>query len=164
MTGHTVSMRRGQGRPQGATSPMTELPPEQGRFDLADFAGAITSEELARIRAFIASAPWTPAKWAEGTRAQHQYVMRDAVDGADFDAFVDLIFEQGYKARWRNPITNRTYFNRYYECGPWTYWLIFKPRCLNREHRSVDTLRRPVSKAEAEAQLELGYPPVEDEK
>ena len=106
-------------------------------------------ELIERVEAW----PWTPAKWAEGTRAQHRYVMSfwPEVAEADFNAFARLVRAEGYKGKWGpSPRNGRSYASIYYEAGSWTYWWF--PRCFNREHRSVDTLRRPVSRAEAEAQ------------
>jgi hypothetical protein len=110
---------------------------------------------LADAKAFIDVVPWTPAKWAAGTDARHEYVMVmwAEVDGDQFHAFYRLIREQGYKAKWTNPETGKTYYNRYLELGEWTYWWV--PRTMNREHRSTPTLRTPASAAETEAQLSL---------
>ena len=112
---------------------------------------------LDEAREFIASVPWTAAKWARETDARHEYVMEfwPEVASGDFAAFARHIKAVGYKARWGpNPVTGKSYSNVYFELEPWTYWWF--PRCLNREHRSVDTLPSPVSAAEADAQLRLG--------
>lgn len=91
----------------------------QGKAATAPVATEFT---LADAEAFIQAAPWTAAKWAAGTDARHEYVMVmwDEVDGDEFHAFYRLIREQGYKAKWTNPETGKTYYNRYLEVGEFT--------------------------------------------
>ena len=110
----------------------------------------ILSEE--DLMALIAAWPWRPALWAEGTDARHEYVMQFWVADSDFISFSQHIRQHGYRAKWGR------YSLVYFEAGNWTYWVLDKPPCINREHRSVPTLRKPASRAEAEqapAQLRL---------
>jgi hypothetical protein len=113
--------------------------------------------EVVEFQPVLEGWTWTEAKWAKETDARHEYVMVDDTEQEDFHAFYRMLREHGYKAKWTNPVNNKTYYNRYIELGEWTYWWV--PRCMNREHVSVrdagKTLRTPASAAEANAQLSL---------
>lgn len=102
----------------------------------------------ADVQECIREWPWTAAKWAKDTDARHEYVMSMWDEVREwFWPFVKYVRAEGYKAKWTNPVTGKTYSNTYLELGEWTYWWV--PRCINREHTSVETLRIPPSAAEA---------------
>lgn len=107
------------------------------------------TQQIFKPEPLIQAWPWTAAKWCKDTDARHEYVMSTwpEVDSDDFHAFYRHLREEGYKGKWTNPVNGKTYYNRYVEVGEWTYWWV--PRCINREHVSVPTLRIPASAAEA---------------
>jgi hypothetical protein len=115
----------------------------------------MNEKDSERLRAFIESTKWTAAVWACETDARHEYVMEWDVDPDEYQWVVGLIKAEGYRAKWGpNPVTGKSYTNVYLEVGDWTYWWI--PRCLNREHRSVQTLRSPATAADERDD----YPPL----
>ncbi len=105
---YTLGTPLGLGSPWGA-SPMTALPPEQGRFDHADFAGreqqqtTITAAERQRLRKILADANWTFAKSVP--EHPHAYAIRGRdLPEAAFEWAVSLILRVGYVERfWNQP-------------------------------------------------------------
>ena len=91
--------------------------------------------------AFIAAVPWTFAKTVP--HMPHEYVIRgwEGVPDDGFDAFVELIQAEGYRARWYHPDRKVWWTNHYLEVGEFKYWFI-PPRMLNREHLSNSTTER----------------------
>ena len=68
------------------------------------------------------------------------------VDTDLFDAFVELIKAEGYRARYRAPYRpNKVMTNQYLEIGGWCYWFI-SPKMLNRE-RAEHRRHTPIGEA-----------------
>jgi hypothetical protein len=114
---------------------------------------------------FIASVPWRHVKmvpvghalteeeaimrWGEYrhiTPDPHEYVIKEwrEVDTEQFDAFVQLIKADGYRAKYVAPYRpDYVMTNHYLEIDGWCYWFIY-PNMLNREraeHRKHEPIR-----------------------
>jgi hypothetical protein len=96
---------------------------------------------MAEATAFVAKVPWTFAKTVP--HMPHEYVIREwrEVPTAEFDAFVNLIRERGYRAVWTHPDRGVRYTNTYLDLGEWAYWFI-EPNMLNRERLEHATRER----------------------
>ncbi len=84
------------------------------------------------------AAPWRFAKTM--AHIPHWYVVRGKTVAADdFDEFVALLAEQGFRAIWTSP-GGRRYENTYIEIGKWKYWRI--DDVLNRDLRTSSHVER----------------------
>lgn len=70
--------------------------------------------EPLNVEAFIEAAPWRFAKTM--SHIPHEYIVRGQVPDDQFEAFVQLIEDTGYKARWGR------YHHTYVNVGDHKYW------------------------------------------
>jgi hypothetical protein len=66
------------------------------------------------VEAFIDAAPWRFAK--SMPHIPHEYIVRGQVPDEDFEAFIKLIADTGYQARWGR------YLHTYLNIGEHKYW------------------------------------------
>ena len=120
---------------------------------------------MREVKQFIATVPWkhvrmipvgkglppevAEERWGElkhVTPDPHEYVIRDRreVDADQFDAFVQLIEADGYRATYRAPYRpDYVMTNHYLEIDGWCCCFIY-PKMLNRElaeHRKHEPLQ-----------------------
>ena len=135
-------------RERRANSTTERLDPEEA------VAGAEMTMRVADAEEFIASVPWRHVKmvpvghglaeaeamkrWGEYrhiTPDPHEYVIKEwrEVDTEQFDAVVQLIKADGYRAKYVAPYRpDYVMKNHYLEIEGWCYWFIY-PSMLNRE-------------------------------
>jgi hypothetical protein len=75
----------------------------------------MTSDELARARAFVAQARWIFASTAPAWMP-NEYALRRDCNEAEFAAFLDLITRRGYDRPWGRGVY------RSLDLDGWTYW------------------------------------------